>query len=119
MLIFFSCVRFTIFKFCDKVIKDYGSEGQQKNAVIAYKFAVLRLFKKKLGSYPIFILDDLFSELDKSKIDNILNIISNDVQTFITTTEINKVNQQIVDKSKLIEVSNGTIREVNYSERRV
>lgn len=108
-----------IFRLGDSSIRDYGSEGQQKNAVIAYKFAVLSTFKELKGTYPIFILDDLFSELDKSKIDNILNIISNDVQTFITTTEINKVNQQIVDKSKLIEVSNGTIREVNYSERRV
>ena len=108
-----------IFKLGDKNIKDYGSEGQQKNAVISYKFAILSIFKKLKGSYPILILDDLFSELDKSKIDNILNIISDEVQTFITTTEIDKVNQQIVDKSKLIEVSNGTIREVNYSERRV
>lgn len=108
-----------IFKFGDKVIKDYGSEGQQKNAVIAYKFAVLRLFKKKLGSYPIFILDDLFSELDKSKIDNILDIINDDVQTFITTTEIDKVNKHIVDKSKLFEVIDGKIREVNKNEGRV
>lgn len=108
-----------IFKFGDKVIKDYGSEGQQKNAVIAYKFAVLRLFKKKLGSYPIFILDDLFSELDKSKIDNILDIINDDVQTFITTTEIDKVNKHIVDKSKLFEVIDGKIREVNNNEGRV
>ncbi len=108
-----------IFRLGDSNIRDYGSEGQQKNAVIAYKFAVLSIFKELKGTYPIFILDDLFSELDKSKIDNILNIISDDVQTFITTTEINKVNQQIVDKSKLIEVSNDTIKEVNYSERRV
>ena len=65
-----------IFKLGDKNIKDYGSEGQQKNAVISYKFAILSIFKKLKGSYPILILDDLFSELDKSKIDNILNIIS-------------------------------------------
>ena len=102
-----------IFKLGDKNIKDYGSEGQQKNAVIAYKFAILSIFKKQSGTYPIFILDDLFSELDKSKINNILNIISEEVQTFITTTEIDKINSSIVGKSKIIEVSNGAIREVN------
>jgi DNA replication and repair protein RecF len=108
-----------IFKLNDKVIKDYGSEGQQKNAVISYKFAVLNIFRELKGSYPIFILDDLFSELDKSKINNILNIINDDVQTFITTTEIDKVNKHIVDKSKLIEISNGIIREVNNCEGRI
>ena len=108
-----------IFKLGDKNIKDYGSEGQQKNAIIAYKFTVLSLFKEELGSYPIFILDDLFSELDKGKINNIMSIINDEVQTFITTTEIDKVNKHIVDKSKLIEVSNGTVREVNNNERRV
>ena len=108
-----------IFKLNDKVIKDYGSEGQQKNAVISYKFAVLNIFRELKGSYPIFILDDLFSELDKSKINNILNIINDDVQTFITTTEIDKVNKHIVDKSKLIEISNGIIREVSNCERRI
>ncbi len=108
-----------VFKINDKSIKDYGSEGQQKNAVIAYKFAVLNIFKKIKGTYPIFILDDLFSELDRSKIDNILNLIDDDVQTFITTTEIDKIRQQIVDKSKLIKISKGIIREVNNYEGRV
>ena len=71
-----------------KDLKEYGSEGQQKNAIIAYKFSELELFKEFTGNYPIFILDDLFSELDEEKIANILNLLKKDVQTFITTTEI-------------------------------
>ena len=100
------------FKLQDLDLKDYGSEGQQKNAVIAYKLAELEIFKKVKGSYPILILDDLFSELDRFKIENILNFIDDDVQTFITTTEIDKINQSIRDKSKLFELSDKGIREV-------
>ena len=92
-------------------IKDFGSEGQQKNAIIAYKMAELEIFKEEKGNYPILILDDLFSELDRFKINNILSLISKDIQTFITTTEIDKINSNILENSKLFEVTEGSIKE--------
>jgi DNA replication and repair protein RecF len=92
------------FKFKNISLKDYGSEGQQKNAIIAYKLAELEIFNDLRGNYPILILDDLFSELDRFKINNILSLISDDVQTFITTTEIDKINEEILNKSKVFEV---------------
>lgn len=72
----------------ERDLKEYGSEGQQKNAIIAMKFAELEHFKIQKGYYPILILDDLFSELDQEKIDNILRFIKTDIQTFITTTNV-------------------------------
>lgn len=99
------------FKFNGWNIKDYGSEGQQKNAVIAYKIAELEIFNQVRGNYPILILDDLFSELDRFKINNILNLINKDIQTFITTTDIDKISKEILNKSKLFEVIDGKVRE--------
>lgn len=99
------------FKFNGYNVKDYGSEGQQKNAIIAYKLAELEIFYQVKGNYPILILDDLFSELDRFKINNILDLISDDIQTFITTTEIDKINKGILDKSKLFYVNDGKVRE--------
>ena len=98
-------------------IKDYGSEGQQKNAIIAYKLTELEIFYQIRGNYPILILDDLFSELDRFKINNILNLINDDIQTFITTTEIDKINDNVLSNSKLFEVVDGEVREVNYEGR--
>ena len=98
-------------------IKDYGSEGQQKNAIIAYKLTELEIFYQVRGNYPILILDDLFSELDRFKINNILNLINDDIQTFITTTEIDKINDNVLINSKLFEVVDGYVREVNYERR--
>ena len=98
-------------------IKDYGSEGQQKNAIIAYKLTELEIFYQVRGNYPILILDDLFSELDRLKINNILNLINDDIQTFITTTEIDKINDNVLSNSKLFEVVDGYVREVNYEGR--
>lgn len=99
------------FKFKGISLKDYGSEGQQKNAIIAYKLTELEIFNQIRGNYPILILDDLFSELDQIKINNILQLINDDIQTFITTTEIDKIHQNILDKSKLFEVIDGYVRE--------
>ena len=99
------------FKFMGYNIKDYGSEGQQKNAIIAYKLTELEIFYQVRGNYPILILDDLFSELDRFKINNILNLINKDVQTFITTTDIDKINKDILNSSKLFEVDSGCVRE--------
>lgn len=93
-------------------LKDYGSEGQQKNAIISMKFAELELFKNQKGYYPILILDDLFSELDEEKIQNILNFITKDIQVFITTTNVNHLGC-VNDKCyKSFHIENGQILEV-------
>ena len=75
------------------------------------KFAELELFKQQKGYYPILILDDLFSELDYEKIENILNLMDEDIQTFITTTEIDKVDQKLIAKAKIFKCIDGKIKE--------
>ena len=92
-------------------IKDYGSEGQQKNAIIAYKLCEIDIFKEIKNDYPILILDDLFSELDREKINNILNLIDKGIQTFITTTEVDNLDKEILKRSRLFKVLDGEVRE--------
>lgn len=99
------------FKYNNFNLKDYGSEGQQKNAIIAYKLAELDIFYTIRKEYPILILDDLFSELDKYKINNILSLINKDIQTFITTTDIDKIDKNILKNSKVFEIIDGVVRE--------
>lgn len=94
----------------DKNIKDYGSEGEQKNAIIALKLAELELFKEK-NVKPILILDDLFSELDSEKINNIFKYIDDEIQVFITTTELNKVNRKLKSEYKIFKIMNENIIE--------
>ena len=45
-------------------LKKYGSQGQQRMAVISVKLAEIELFKKYKNVTPILLLDDVFSELD-------------------------------------------------------
>jgi len=100
-----------------KDLRDYGSEGQQKNAIIAYKFSELEIFKELTNCYPIFILDDLFSELDKEKVQNILKLLKEDVQTFVTTTDLSNFVTLRDFSYKSFHITNGKIVEESEHER--
>lgn len=93
-------------------LREYGSEGQQKNAIISMKFSELELFKEKKGYYPILILDDLFSELDEHKIQNILGFLSKNIQVFITTTNPNYFRCVDNKNYKSFHIENGQVMEV-------
>ena len=99
-------------------LKEYGSEGQQKNAIIAYKFSEMEIFKQLKDVYPILILDDLFSELDMEKIANILQFLKKDIQTFITTTDLERFSFLTSFSYKQICISSGKVVEESEHERR-
>lgn len=94
-------------------IKEYGSIGQQKNSIISFKLAELPLIKEKNGTYPILILDDLFSELDNKKINNIIKMLNKEVQTFITSTDIDRVNKDLLNDSYIFYTNNGKIERID------
>ena len=93
----------------DFLLKECGSEGQQKNAIIAFKLSEIDIVKKIKGYYPILIFDDLSSELDKYKINNILGMLSSKVQTFITTTNVDYFSDEMLAKAQLIKVNNSQV----------
>ena len=103
-----------VFELNGNNLRDFGSEGEQKNAIISLKMAEIDIFREDLNIIPILILDDLFSELDKKKINNILDFISDDIQTFVTTTELTKVDKRLKVGSKIFKIKNGNIKEEYY-----
>ena len=96
----------------NKEVKNYGSQGQQRMAVLAIKLSEIEIFKNKTGNYPILLLDDVFSELDYMKKNNLLNYIRDNVQTIITTTELDNISPEIKRHAKLIEINSGKIKKI-------
>lgn len=92
-------------------LKEWGSEGQRKNSIIAFKLAEIKVFNDIKNDYPILILDDLFSELDKEKVKNLLKILDSSVQTFITCTDLRNINKNYYKNAKKIMVCNGILKE--------
>lgn len=54
----------------------FGSQGQQRSAVLALKLAEGELSKRLTGEYPVFLLDDILSELDAGRRGYILSHLS-------------------------------------------
>ena len=93
-------------------IKNFGSQGQQRMAILAIKLSEIKIFHQYKGSNPILLLDDVFSELDKKKKNNLLHYINQDIQTIITTTDLNNISKKIRDQSRLIEIEKGSIKKI-------
>ena len=70
----------------DKEINIYGSQGQNRTAMLTLKLAELQVIYDDVGEYPILLLDDFMSELDKTRRKNFLENIR-DTQVIITGTE--------------------------------
>lgn len=66
----------------------FGSQGQQRTLVLAVKLAQVRLVQEIRGTYPVFLLDDVMSELDARRRAALFDLIGTGVQTVVTTTNL-------------------------------
>ena len=92
-------------------IKIYGSQGQQKVAIISLKLSEISIFKNITGSNPIILLDDVFSELDMKTRNKLIKYIDNNIQVIITTNDTKGLNKKFIDSSKIFNVVKGKIIE--------
>lgn len=68
-------------------LRTFGSQGQQRTGVLALKLAELEFMKSETGEYPLLLLDDVMSELDEIRREQLLLFIRDKIQTFITATD--------------------------------
>lgn len=88
----------------------FGSQGQQRTASLSIKLAEIELIYSILGEYPVLLLDDVLSELDDTRQTQLLNTIKNKVQTFITTTNIDGIDEKMINLSDVFTIDNAEIR---------
>lgn len=69
-------------------LKKYGSQGQHKTFQIALRLAEFFYLKEKLGRVPIFLMDDVFGELDAYRASKISGYLKDIGQAFITLTDL-------------------------------
>lgn len=87
----------------------YGSNGQIRSAVLALKLAEVKLFTDVLSDTPILLLDDIFSELDIDKRNKVIKYLDNDIQTIVTTTDIENIDKNVRNKANVYKIENGKI----------
>lgn len=88
-------------------VKTYGSQGQQRTAALALKIAETEIFKERFGEYPVLILDDAMSELDRGRRLRLIEVAKR-MQTIITCTEPDCIPEYA--KYVNINIENGKIK---------
>jgi DNA replication and repair protein RecF len=87
--------------------REIASQGQQRSAVLSLKLAEGDISKVSHGEYPVFLLDDILSELDHTRQDFILKNLSGR-QVIITCCNSELLNGIDINISKTIEVKDGS-----------
>ena len=89
----------------------YGSRGQQRTAALSTKLAELTYMRDSTGDEPILLLDDVFSELDASRREYLLQQVRQHQQVFLTSTDLTGFPAEIVMQAHIYRVENGVIKE--------
>jgi DNA replication and repair protein RecF len=80
-----------------------ASRGEIRSLLIALKIFELGLLGKTRGAKPIFLLDDVFSELDGARRHHLVDHLKNQ-QTIITTTDADTVLEHFSGNQNLISI---------------
>lgn len=87
------------FRFNRRSLREYGSQGEHKLALVLIKLAEFEMIRQATGKPPTLLLDDLFAKLDFARSDHVLTLLKSGVQTIITTTDLVSIEQHGVDLS--------------------
>jgi len=88
-----------------KLAKNYASQGQIRTAVLSLKLAETEIIKEETGEYPVMLLDDILSELDKNRREFLISHIKGK-QIIITCTD---VENYFNDNANIIKIKDGKL----------
>ncbi|NLX62246.1 MAG: DNA replication/repair protein RecF [Tissierellia bacterium] len=89
--------------------RTFASQGQQRTIVLTIKLSEVEIIYKDTGSYPVLLLDDVFSELDSDRRKYLISFFKN-TQTFITSTDIENLDELMDSNPLMFTIENGNIK---------
>jgi DNA replication and repair protein RecF len=90
-------------------LKKYGSQGQQRTAILSLKMAELQTFYRLHGEYPLLLLDDVMSELDDHRRHFLIQMVKKyQIQTIITGANIELLTEEMAE-NEIFSVQEGKI----------
>lgn len=90
-----------------------GSRGQQRTVALALKLAEVRFMQEETGEMPVLLLDDVMSELDRTRGRYLLQQIDSAHQVIITATDLAMYPQEFLERTVRWQVRQGMISEVH------
>ncbi len=75
-----------------RIARNFASQGQQRSIAVALKMAEVQIYEKIKGDYPVFLLDEVLSELDRSRQQLLFDWLKNaPFQTFLTAVNLDGI----------------------------
>lgn len=96
-----------VFFIKDIDIRRFGSQGQQRTAALSLKLSEIEIVKKLIHDTPVLLLDDVLSELDSKRQEQLMNHIHN-IQTIITCTGLDEFIENRFEINRTYRIVNGT-----------
>ena len=87
----------------------FGSQGQQRLATLALKFAARDYVQGVVGEDPILLFDDVMSELDEQRREFLAGYFLESTQAVITTTNLEYFGQDVLGRTRIIRISGGSV----------
>ncbi|ASD62078.1 DNA replication/repair protein RecF [Bdellovibrio bacteriovorus] len=101
-----------VFLYGQKDSRFFCSQGQQRAIILSFKMAQIVYHRKAHGTYPVLMLDDVLSELDKAKRDALITFLHEiNTQIFVTTTDFTLPESFSLDQLRVVRIKDGQILE--------
>ena len=99
-----------VFKINNLNLRTFGSQGQHKTFQVVLRFAEFFYLKERTGKIPLFLLDDVFGELDTDRSVKISEYLRKVGQAFITLTDFSNLSfLKIKEEDKVFKLKEGAI----------
>lgn len=89
-------------------LRSYGSQGQQRVALLALLFAERDVLETQRGAPPLMLLDDVMSELDAARRERLAELIGSEGQTVLTATDAERLPATLA-RGATAEVAGGVV----------
>jgi DNA replication and repair protein RecF len=87
----------------------FASRGEQRSAVLSLKLAEAAWIHERVGELPVFLLDDVLSELDPDRRNALVDALPEGAQTLLTAAFEAGVPEQLTDRADVIRVADGRL----------
>jgi DNA replication and repair protein RecF len=85
--------------------RTYASQGQQRTVALAWKLAEVSVVEDVLGRKPVLLLDDVMSELDAARRRALTDLVRDDVQTIVTTTNTGYFDEETLRTATIVRIN--------------
>jgi DNA replication and repair protein RecF len=92
-----------------RALPTFASRGEQRSAVLSLKLAEAAWIRERVGELPVFLLDDVLSELDPGRRDALVDALPEDAQTLLTAAFEAGVPERLIERADVVRVKDGVI----------